>query len=478
MADVWYYAQNGQQAGPVSASQLQQLARSGQIQATDLVWKEGLAQWVQAKAIKGLFPAQAEPVPVAQATPVPAPAERPAKRERDYDDAEEPDRDRVRSRKREDDDDDYDDDRPRRRARADEDDDYDDDRPRRRARADEDDDVEEDRPRRRRRKAAGGWEALPTGAKIGIMVGGLVLIIAAIAVPVIIFMSGGGGGSSTVREGNVTLNERLSRWDARDRVRQGSRCRLYSYKMKAGSTYTIRMLSSQFDAYLRLEDPNGTNVAEDDDGDAFGSLNAKIIYTAPREGVYKIVATTFQPNDKGGDFQLLVTENLAPKNAQNNPPFGGNKNGPPPFVGNKDGIAKKGNIPPFGGNKDGIMKKGGFPKVGGGGMDDGVKSWNDQLTNNDPLDKFQKNSRAKVYNYRMKAGTTYTIRMSVRADDGLDPFLRLENPAGMQVAFDDDGDGFPNAKIIYNCSQDGVYRIIATSFNPNVGAYTLSVTPE
>jgi len=40
----------------VSASQLQQLARSGQIQSTDLVWKEGLPQWIQAKAIKAFSP--------------------------------------------------------------------------------------------------------------------------------------------------------------------------------------------------------------------------------------------------------------------------------------------------------------------------------------------------------------------------------------------------------------------------------------
>src|ERR1700731_1207150 len=96
MADVWYYAQNGQQAGPGSASQLQQLARSGQIQSSDLVWKEGLPQWIQAKAIKGLFPAQAEPIPVAPVAPA-APAGRPAKR--DYDD--EDDRERGRKRERE-----------------------------------------------------------------------------------------------------------------------------------------------------------------------------------------------------------------------------------------------------------------------------------------------------------------------------------------------------------------------------------------
>ena len=97
----------------VSASQLQQLARSGQIQATDLVWKEGLPQWIQAKAIKGLFPAQPESVPMAQVTPA-APAERPAKR--DYAEADDRDRERGRDRKRDPDYDDEDD-RPRRRPR-------------------------------------------------------------------------------------------------------------------------------------------------------------------------------------------------------------------------------------------------------------------------------------------------------------------------------------------------------------------------
>jgi hypothetical protein len=111
-------------------------------------------------------------------------------------------------------------------------------------------------------------------------------------------------------------------------------------------------------------------------------------------------------------------------------------------------------------------------------MDDGAKTINAQLTNNDAFDKVRPGCRQKVYPYRMKAGTVYTIRMHAKNMDGFDPYLRLENPTGAQVAEDDDGDGFPNARIDYLCPQDGVYRIVATSFSPNVGAYTLTITPQ
>jgi GYF domain 2 len=55
MASEWYYARDGQPMGPVSSAQLTQLAADGVLQPTDLVWKEGLAQWFQASSIKGLF---------------------------------------------------------------------------------------------------------------------------------------------------------------------------------------------------------------------------------------------------------------------------------------------------------------------------------------------------------------------------------------------------------------------------------------
>lgn len=41
----WYYSFNGAQQGPVSEQQLMQLASAGTIDASTLVWREGLPEW-------------------------------------------------------------------------------------------------------------------------------------------------------------------------------------------------------------------------------------------------------------------------------------------------------------------------------------------------------------------------------------------------------------------------------------------------
>lgn len=56
MASEWFYTINGQQApAPATAAQLRQMANTGQLQPTDLVWQEGMANWAPASSIKGLF---------------------------------------------------------------------------------------------------------------------------------------------------------------------------------------------------------------------------------------------------------------------------------------------------------------------------------------------------------------------------------------------------------------------------------------
>jgi hypothetical protein len=70
MATDWFYTRHGRAApAPVSAAQLKQLADAGQLQPTDLVWQEGMAGWVTAAAIKGLFPYK----PPADPPPAPKP---------------------------------------------------------------------------------------------------------------------------------------------------------------------------------------------------------------------------------------------------------------------------------------------------------------------------------------------------------------------------------------------------------------------
>jgi GYF domain 2 len=50
----WYYVQNGQRQGPVSSEDLKQLTASGAVGPDDLVWKNGMANWVRAATVGGL----------------------------------------------------------------------------------------------------------------------------------------------------------------------------------------------------------------------------------------------------------------------------------------------------------------------------------------------------------------------------------------------------------------------------------------
>src|SRR5579884_4202889 len=64
MARRWYYSHDGKSRfGPVSTSELRDLARSGALQPVSLVLLEGGRKWVKAGTIRGLFPAGAGAAP-------------------------------------------------------------------------------------------------------------------------------------------------------------------------------------------------------------------------------------------------------------------------------------------------------------------------------------------------------------------------------------------------------------------------------
>jgi hypothetical protein len=59
---IWYYAIGDRQHGPVAFDELVALARAGRLSRTDLLWQEGMLQWVEAGSIPELF---ARPAPAA-----------------------------------------------------------------------------------------------------------------------------------------------------------------------------------------------------------------------------------------------------------------------------------------------------------------------------------------------------------------------------------------------------------------------------
>ncbi|HEY8750535.1 MAG TPA: DUF4339 domain-containing protein [Tepidisphaeraceae bacterium] len=53
---TFLYKKNGQQHGPVDVPTLKRLADSGELQQSDLIWREGFQSWIPASQAKGLFP--------------------------------------------------------------------------------------------------------------------------------------------------------------------------------------------------------------------------------------------------------------------------------------------------------------------------------------------------------------------------------------------------------------------------------------
>ena len=76
----WYYARGNQQQGPVPLQVIQDMARSGQLLPTDLVWRQGMPNWLPASQVSEVFsqpaaaPAAAAHAPAPTSAPSGAPS--------------------------------------------------------------------------------------------------------------------------------------------------------------------------------------------------------------------------------------------------------------------------------------------------------------------------------------------------------------------------------------------------------------------
>ena len=63
---TWFYFRNGQQEGPVADDAFRDLVQKGQVAATDLVWRQGMQDWVPLQTLYAPPQAQAQPQPAVQ----------------------------------------------------------------------------------------------------------------------------------------------------------------------------------------------------------------------------------------------------------------------------------------------------------------------------------------------------------------------------------------------------------------------------
>ena len=91
-------------------------------------------------------------------------------------------------------------------------------------------------------------------------------------------------------------------------------------------------------------------------------------------------------------------------------------------------------------------------------------------------DPVQADSFHQTHEITLLEGRRYVIDL---ASIDFEPFVKLLDPDGMIVAFNDEASMPRPARIVFTASRDGNYRIVATSATPfATGAFTLTVCEE
>jgi tetratricopeptide (TPR) repeat protein len=224
----------------------------------------------------------------------------------------------------------------------------------------------------------------------------------------------------------ASFKDQLMKADRKDKPLDQLPHKIHEVKLVAGKSYAIEMgRVDEFDPFLRLEDSAGRELDNNDDGGE--DLDARILFSPPKDGTYRIIATTLS---RAGEYRLWVRE-LEPRG-------------------------------------DGKVHS-----VGSDGL-----QLSDRLISDDLPDRVRKQSASKVYQVTLNKEATYTI--DLKSQD-FDAFLRLEDKSGKELVQDDDSGKGPkglNARIEFTPHEYGVYRVIVTTFAGGLGDFALSVREE
>src|SRR5262245_15756147 len=126
----------------------------------------------------------------------------------------------------------------------------------------------------------------------------------------VLAVAAGGAPVAAQTEKEMRFEGKLTQDDPKDKKRNAA-FKVHTVKLTAGNTYTIDMVSNQFDNYLRLLDSKDKELAEDDDSG--GMQNARIIFNCQKTEDYKIICTAFDPNGMGSYVLTVKNTGLAPK---------------------------------------------------------------------------------------------------------------------------------------------------------------------
>jgi len=229
--------------------------------------------------------------------------------------------------------------------------------------------------------------------------------------------------------GTITMNSEVSgQITNRDqRLPDSSFYQLWQFNGLAGQMVQIDVRSTDFDAYAILQDQSGTRIAYDDD--AGGGTNARIIFTLPYTGPYRVLANSYRRGQTGRYTVRLTSLGMATAAAA---------------------------TPPLPGTKGQIMRG---------------QTITSQLSLADP--KLSDGSTYQAWTFVGTAGEQ--IVMDVASSD-FDAYAIIQDSNSNRLASDDDSGGGTNARITFTLPYTGAYRLVANTYRVGgYGNYTLSV---
>lgn len=219
-----------------------------------------------------------------------------------------------------------------------------------------------------------------------------------------------------------------------ERDAEGRFFRVHQVSLQRGSRVAVTMQSAQFDTLLRVEPPTGDAV--DNDDVARDDTNSRVDFTAPIDGRYRVVATSYAPAT-AGSYTIQVSAG-AP--GQGLMVTGANGNAPDAQTGP------------------------------GGTLHPGTPV-NEYLTPGDPS-----SGGRFVRGYRLEGrqGDMVTLRLT---SAGFDPTLALVAPNGQRWTNDDTTPQDTNSTISMTLPAGGSYRVEVSSYRPGAtGAFALSLS--
>ncbi len=196
---------------------------------------------------------------------------------------------------------------------------------------------------------------------------------------------------------------------------------LYAFEGRTGQRIQIDMTSREIDSFLILIDPNGNEVAQDDDSG--GGSNAKIVATLPADGTYLLMANSYDAGE-AGTYSLRAQASTA---------RAGSSASQGRFILQQEGILGPGASV--------------LPSDG---------------------------SLYRQYTFEGRAGQSVTINL---ASPDFDTYVALLDPNGQLIGENDDASqSDPTSQLSITLPRTGVYRVIVNAYDRRGrGRYLLTI---